>query len=463
MNLAPKAPSNMSIRAPLIALALTFAAPAAAQTPVGVWEGALTRGDAATPVRLTITEADGQPQATFDLPELVYAEEPVAIAQREDGATVVTLPFGLGDFALQRTGAHLAAAREPFAITLSSGATAPYTHEPVQIPIAGGAYAGELYTPTDLRRPRGAIVIAGGASASGERVTWGVRSWCDFFARQGMHCLVYPRRPNVVDGVASTMSQDAADLRSAVAFLAVRPGVDRARLGVFGGSRGTWLATSTAARDEAIRFLILSAAPATTPSDQEISSVVHRLRAAGQSEDAIADAVAYLRLYFSVARTGQGWDTLAAAVRRAEAAPWGEFVDQPRTLADLAWYHANGEFDATQAYRALRIPVFAYWGGNDDVVPPAFHRALLESLMTENTALTTRVFPGGDHRGEQVVGFDDQRVWHWFGMAPGLLDGISTWLRQRCLAIPHVIAVRPPSMAIAARRRIPHGKCWRFL
>lgn len=420
----------MPIRLPLVAIAFAFVlGSATAQTPADVWEGELRRGDVATPIRVTFHEGG---DATLDLPALIYAEEPLPLRRAEDTRPVVTLPFGLGDFTLTASGDTLSAERGPFALALHRGAPAPYTRQTIEIPIEGGVYVGELYTPDDLSRRRGAIVVAGGASARGERLGWNTRSWCDFYARQGLHCLAYPRRNDVNgEGAAASMVQDVADLRAAVALLAARPGVDRRKLGVFGASRGVWLAVTAAHEDPRIRFLILSAPPATTPAEQEWSSIEHRMRAAGQPEANVAAARAYMRLYFEVARTGENWETLNAAARAAENEPWGEFVDQPLSFEDLAWYHANGHFDASAAYRALRIPVYAYWGGRDDIVPPAYHRPRLEALMAHNRRVATAVFAEGDHRGEQPVGFDDRQRWRWFGMAPGLLDGITAWLAER--------------------------------
>lgn len=419
-----------------LVIVVTMPALAQAQAPLGVWEGQLSRGDVPAPVRVTITENDGSLQASLDLPALLYAEEPAPVTPT-DGGIALTLPFGLGAFDLMRRGEMLSGARGDFTLRLQPGAPAPYVHETASITIAGGAYVGELYTPTDLRRPRGAIVIAGGSSAAGARVGWNTRSWCDFFARRNMHCLVYARRPSIDDsGTASTLVQDAADLRAAVAMMAGRPNVDRARLGVLGSSRGAWIAAEAAAHDNTIRFLILGGVPATTPADQEVQSAIHRLRADDIADADIADAVAYMRLYFSVAHSGENFDRLAAAALRAQEAPWGEYIDQPRSLADLAWWRANGDYDAASAYRGLRIPVYGYWGGADPVTPPGFHRPLLQSLMADNPELETHVIPGGDHRGEVPAGFDEQHRWRWFGMAPGLLDGISDWLSAQRYSDP---------------------------
>lgn len=419
----------MSFRTSLVAIVFVLlSGPAFAQPRTEVWEGELKREEVGTALRLTLTRDGDAVQAALDLPDLVYAEEPVGVAPQADGALAVTLPFGLGQFALREANNRLSGSQGRLTISLSRAPPTPYTHETITIPIEGGTYRGELYTPTDLRHPHGAIVVAGGAAAVGDHLNWSTRSWCDFYARQGLHCLVYPRREKAADDDIAPMVQDVADLRAAVALMAARPNVDRTRVGVFGSSRGTWLAARAAAQDPAIRFLILNAPPATTPSEQEISSVVYRMRDAGNSDAEIADAVAYLRLYFSVAHTRQGWDAMADAAARVQTERWSDLVSKPTHMGDLDWYHVNGEFDPTRDYAALTIPVFAYWGGRDPVVPPSCHRGLLQALARPNAQFETHIFPLGDHRGEREGGFDAQHNFHWFGMAPGVLDGIKTWL-----------------------------------
>ncbi len=421
----------MSFRILLAATILAFLSPppARAEGDTMFWEGELLRGDVAAPMRLQITERDGALAATLDLPDLVYAEEPAAITRTADGYTV-SLPFGLDDFSLRRTGATLIGSRGDFSARLRQGQPTPFTRETIAIPVADATLTGDLYTPTDLRHPRAAIVIAGGSTTQGARVTWNTRSWCDFIVRRGILCLVYPRRPDVENGVASTLQRDNDDLLAAAHLLAARRGVDRNRVGVFGRSRGVWIAVDAASRDPLVSFLIVSGVPATTPSDQEIHSLVHRLRRDGVAEADIADAVAYDRLYFSVAQTGRNWLALAEEATRAQSTPWGEYVDQPRSLDDLVWWHANGGYDPARAYRGLRIPVYAFWGGNDAITPPSVHLPLLQTLMAEDAQLETRVFPGGDHRGEVPPGYDANQRWQWFAMAPSTLDALSAWLER---------------------------------
>lgn len=416
----------------LLIAALSLAgAPALASPFSGEWQGEVRRGEAVTPIRLHIDEQDG---VSVDLPDLIYAWEPAEATADADGLTV-KLPFGIGPMPLRLAGEQLTATRG--SITLSARRTpAPgFKRSEVAVAVEGASLPVEVYSPTGLKAPAAAVVVAAGSGTADGRMSWSTRSWCDLFVRRGLLCAVYARRPDHGDdGASSTLQGDARDLAAVIAMMKRRPGVDAARLGVFARSRGSWIAAETAGLVPDIRFMILSGTAATTPSDQEIISVVERMTRAGRPAGDIAEAVAYERLYFSVAHTGRDWPALEAAVRRAEQAPWGEFVDQPRTPADLAWWKANGSHDPRAAYRALRMPVLAVWGGDDVVTPPGVHAPLLRELMAANPRAGFRIFADGDHRGEHPLGSGPDGAWRWFGMAPGLLAGLDAWLVEQGLA-----------------------------
>lgn len=423
-------------------LAVVFAAalfgpaqPSAAQAPgspfTGDWSGELRRGEAVTPIRLHIDDRDA---VTVDFPDLVYAWEPAEATAGAEGL-VTRFPFGIGPVPLQRDGDRLTGGRGSLSMTLARTPPPPFTRTETPVAVPGTILTVETYSPMDLTGPTPVIVVAGGGAENAGRVGWGTRSWCDLFVRRGLVCLVYARRPNRgEDGSVSTLTQDADDLVAVIDTIRARADVDPARLGVFGRSRGAWIAAEATTRTSAIRFLMLSATAATTPSDQDMISLVARMTDQGRPAQQIADAIAYERLYFYAAHTGRDWPVMNAMARRAETEPWGEFVDQPLEPQGLEWWGANGSYDPRAAYRSLRMPVFATWGGQDLVTPPEIHLPLLRELMRDNPEARFQVFPGGDHRGEHPLGESLDGQWRWFGMAPGLLDAMDAWLVDEGLA-----------------------------
>lgn len=213
-------------------------------------------------------------------------------------------------------------------------------------------------------------------------------------------------------------------------MFASRPEIMSSKVGIFARSRGVWIALRASHDNPTVHFLVLGGAPATTPAEQELISVIGLMRAEGRSEMEISSARDYYRLYFHVAHSGLDWSELENLAKLARSVKWGEYVDQPAAVSDLAWWGPNADFDTRDDARAVSVPTLAFWGSDDKVTPPEVHKALIEAQLnaSKSKSITVRIFAGGDHRGEARVGVDDYGKWHWFGMAPGLLDFLQEWI-----------------------------------
>jgi pimeloyl-ACP methyl ester carboxylesterase len=112
---------------------------------------------------------------------------------------------------------------------------------------------------------------------------------------------------------------------------------------------------------------------------------------------------------------------------------WLQYVDQPRGLEDLLWWRSNMNFDAVAHLQQIKVPVLALWGGNDFITPWADYRLKLESALAAagNAHVVTQVFDDADHRLEIGFGENDAGEWHWFGLAPGVLETISQFVLEK--------------------------------
>ena len=112
-----------------------------------------------------------------------------------------------------------------------------------------------------------------------------------------------------------------------------------------------------------------------------------------------------------------------------------QYVDQPRTLDDLSWWKQNMNFDAVGHLEVIDIPVLGQWGGSDIITPAAGYREKFEQLLSSgrNAGVTTRVYPGADHRLEVGFGENGDGQWHWFGIADGVLEDIEIFIRDAAL------------------------------
>ena len=399
----------------------------------GNWAGYLEfRGDKLA-LRLEILSIDGDYRGALDIPELVYANQPLPI-KSGDTSLLLELPFGIGEMSIALTeSGELQGGRDKFNLSLERSEK-PARQE---MELGFGAVEPRVFGTLTLPAGQGPhpviVIMAGSGNANRER--WSYSSWVDFYLRRGIGTFIYDRRPDadqMSDGQLSTTEDHAADVLDAIALLKRLPAVDADRMGVSGSSRGAWIAMSVASQSPDLAFLILSSPAATTPAEQETTSVLTGMRQDGVSESDIAAARTYLRLYFYVAATGEGWNLLASSMEAAEASAWYQYVDQPRTIDDLNWWRVNMNFEPGEYLQKITMPVLAMWGGNDFITPYAEHQLkLLAALkLADNSDVTALVFDGADHRLEVGFGENENGDWHWFGIAPGALKSITEFVNR---------------------------------
>lgn len=397
------------------------------------WAGTLSYRGADTPMRLELLRDAVEPQAWLDLPGLIMAREPVPISHGETELHI-ELPFGIGTFPLiasdggiqseQALGEHMVQMR------LSPASPPPYRRQELGFESRGVQLAAELLIPAGPGPHPGVVLLHGSAPLG--RESWSYRSWADLLARQGFATLYYDKR-----GVGASGGDSRADLRlladdavAAMRALRARPEINAQRTGFKGSSQGAWLALQAAVDLGDVGFLLLTSAPAVTPRQQELQQLEYGMRADGRPEAEIQAALSYTGLYFYVASTGTGWPLLAQAVEHARAEPWGQYVDQPQTLAQLDWWKANHALQPAGLAAALDLPVLLLYGGGDWVTPAIENAEKLRRLFAHPGKVEVHIFAGADHRLELGWGADDSGHWQWARIAPGLFDVLPTWLQR---------------------------------
>lgn len=422
-------------------VAVLAGGPALAAAPAPDWAGHWTgevrfRGDT-WPVELELRQGDDGPGAVLDLPELVYAWEPIPV-EVADGRPVVELPFGLGPFRLEARGGETLAGRralgdDELELTLHRSAPPGWRFEPISISSPPATLLGDLVLPPGPG-PHPAVVLLHG-SAHGGREGWNYCSWAVPFLRRGYAVLLFDKRGTGestgpwMERSFADLDELAADAVAAVDLLAARPEIDAGRIGLSGGSQAGWVALLAAERSERVAFLALRSAPVVSPAEQELQSVAHRMRSGGHDEAAVQHAIAHTRLYFYAVATGQGWEELVASTARVAAQPWAEIVFRPETPDDLTWWRGNHALDPDPLFAALRIPLLALYGGADPIVPPLDNAPRLRALLAEQGAdATILTFPGADHGLELPMGRDATGAWRFPRKAPGALRALDEFL-----------------------------------
>ncbi|GAA3111236.1 hypothetical protein GCM10017600_67130 [Streptosporangium carneum] len=226
------------------------------------------------------------------------------------------------------------------------------------------------------------------------------------FARRGLSVLIYDKRSEGYSLFRRSYSQLADDALGAVAALRAQPGVDPAKVGIWGLSEGGWVAPLAASRSKDIAFVVLVGANGLPPLRQQTWAVAAGLRKAGVA---------------------------GSLVDRAEPNLY-------RTIADGGLF-PEPYYDPAPALAAVRQPVLAIWGTHDLLTPPQESPPLFARALKEggNRHYVFRFFPDADHAAHRTP---DGGVTRLPELAPGYADLVGSWVGE-------VTAGRPPTARIS--------------
>ncbi|TMR09961.1 alpha/beta hydrolase [Nonomuraea zeae] len=214
------------------------------------------------------------------------------------------------------------------------------------------------------------------------------------FARQGMSVLIYDKRSEGYSLFTRSYSQLADDALGAVGALRSQPGVDPAKVGIWGLSEGGWVAPIAASRSQDIAFTIVVGANALYPLRQ------------------------------------QTW-AVAAGLRKAGVA--GSLVDQAepklyRVIADGGMF-PEPYFDPEPVIASVRQPVLGIWGVHDLLTPPRETPPIFAAALAKggNQKYTFRYFADADHAAHRTP---DSGVTRLPELAPGYAELVGSWVGE---------------------------------
>lgn len=259
---------------------------------------------------------------------------------------------------------------------------------------------GTVLTAAATKSARPGIVLVHGAGTGTPRTKLMVEA--AEFARRGLSVLIYDKRSEGYSLFQRSYSQLADDALGAVATLRSQPGVDPAKVGIWGLSEGGWVAPIAASRSRTIAFVVLVGANGLEPLRQQTWAVAAGLRKAGVS---------------------------GPLVDRAEP-------NMYRMIADAGMF-PEPYYDPEPTLEAVRQPVLGIWGTHDLLTPPKESPPLLAKALEKggNRHYTFRFFPGADHAAHQSP---DGGVTRLPQLTPGYADLVGSWIQD-------VTTGRPPT------------------
>ncbi|MEQ8765070.1 MAG: alpha/beta fold hydrolase [Planctomycetota bacterium] len=299
--------------------------------------------------------------------------------------------------------------------------------EAVQFENTGVTLSGTLLHPSSSGR-RAAIVYVGGSDWTTRDV---VRERAELLASLGLSVLIYDRRGSGESAGEQNVPfrVTAEDARAAVRMLRKRDDIDPRRIGIYGTSRGGWIAPLAAAGHPEIAFLMLIVAPAVSPAEQETSRRLDLLRSQGASKETVAEAAKLLQSVWEHGRGGITAPEYRRVLERIEARGWTEILEPPAEAdhEEWRWITWNMFHDPLPILQRLECPVLAIYGSADRVVAPEINEPLMIDALKKNENATVKVIPGADHGFGLVE--EGVRFHQRHGEAPGVWPTIARWLR----------------------------------
>ncbi|MFI6096982.1 alpha/beta hydrolase family protein [Lentzea sp. NPDC051213] len=246
---------------------------------------------------------------------------------------------------------------------------------------------GTVHLPAESASRPGVVLVHGSGQGLGSQF----RAEAEAFANAGIATLVYDKRTTGYSSTGRDYSLLAGDALAAVRALAAQPGVDPAKVGLWGFSEGGWVAPLAASRSADVAFVVTVGANGLTPSRQQAwatESYLRRHGITGSMLKAIADT---------------GMRQIVAAGLFPEA-----------------------HYDTVPVLERVRQPVLAIWGELDRLTPPGESLDIFRQAFERsgNKRCTLRTLPGAEHAAHLTTdGYDRLPEF-----APGYLDLVTSWI-----------------------------------
>jgi uncharacterized protein len=445
-----------------------------AQTDIaGDWQGAISLPGVDLGIIVHFSGTTDSLRATIDIPMQMAKGLPLSNVRAVLPSVHFELPAGPGLAVFQGAlaGDSIAgdfrqgsvAAR--FCVRLTGGpqpAAAvpppPYHEEEVRIPNGDVTLAGTLSMPPSGGPFPCAILLTGSGAQNRDEEIFGFAPFkilADHLTRDGFAVLRCDDRGvggstgNLTNSTAADFSRDALAMH---AYLAARPEINHASIGLIGHSEGGEVAVMTAATSRDIAFVVLLAGPS-VPGDSTVLSQIEMLgQLQGESEENIKRGLALERRVFAVVKSQKGWDDLRAALlaemrRSLERLSADQRSSMPNTDSTLAarvdmqmnavrtpWFAFFISHDPGVDIAKINCPVLALFGELDKQVSPSLNLRPMSSALSRsgNPDVEVAVIPGVNHLFQKAV---TGNVTEYAGLekkfADGVLDRVTGWLKKR--------------------------------
>ncbi len=345
----------------------------------------------------------------------------------------------------------------------------PYTSEEVAIESSaeGVTLAGTLTLPDSGPVAAGVVLISGSGPQNRDSEISNHRPFLvlsDYLTRRGIAVLRYDDRGHAgsTGTVHNATSEDfAEDARAAHAFLAARPELEGASVGLLGHSEGGIVAPMVASASDGVDFLVLMAAPGVVGEiilmDQVMAQAEQGYQtaldmalqagpeAAAQLEEMFDTIIESTRAtqerIYEVLKTEADSTLAADAIKSimmeqyAQMGPAGADmsaqVDAQIRQINSAWMRYFLTYDPRPALTTVSAPVLAIGGSKDTQVKSSTNLPVIEAALNEagNAEATVIELEGLNHMFQTAeTGYVLEYATIEETLAPSVLELIGDWI-----------------------------------
>lgn len=304
----------------------------------------------------------------------------------------------------------------------------------------GTRLAGTLFLPARGRR-HPAIAMVHGSGAQTRNGFFGqIRFLAEAYARRGIAVLAYDKRGtggSAGDWQQAGLATLADDAAAALRFLAARRDIRRTRLGLSGASQAGWIVPMAASRFPSVRLLQIRMGSAPIGVEEsERGRLVRQMTADGDPPAEIARALRIRTMMDDYARTGEGWEALAAAAAPVADTFWmrHHIGGLPaRDHGDWAWLREAFGYDVAADFARYRGRLQILYGASDALIDPEPAAARVRAALARGRPREAEIaiVEGATHNGLDGRTGGEREFPGLSRFVPGWFDRITGWAAAR--------------------------------
>lgn len=282
----------------------------------------------------------------------------------------------------------------------------PYRAEDVAFDSAPGVrLAGTLTLPPGKGPFPAAVLITGSGAQDRDESLMGHKPFwvlADALTRRGIAVLRTDDRgfgKSTGDFAKATSEDFAADAEAGVRYLAARPEIDAARIGLIGHSEGGLIGPLVAAKDPRVAFVVMLAGPGVPTRELMTAQREAVARTAGIAPEAVARNEAIMGRVEAALAEGKDLTQAQADAARVLTDAGMPAAGAAQAIRQLSspWYKWFIAYDPRPTLRKLRIPVLAVGGDKDVQVVAAQNLPAIREALKGDPKAEVVELPGLNH------------------------------------------------------------------